>query len=159
MSGRDLDAVRARIQEKAEQMLQELLAPDTTPLPQPAPVTARLPGGRATLAIEELALKAVRRQHWMLGSDPRFHDLVAAAVRKWPGGQRYDEHLASVMTGLLEDGIATGEFTKRDAATAARALLECLRSLTHPLLLRQLSRHEAEARARAQVQFLARALA
>lgn len=113
MSNGDLDAIRLRIQARAEQMLRELLAPGTrpTPSPQPASEEIRPPAGNATLAIEELAVKIIRRQYWLFGSDLRFYTLLAAGLR-WPGPQRNHQHLTALMTGLVGDGIATGEFKK-----------------------------------------------
>lgn len=84
--------------------------------------------------------------------------VLAATEENWSCVRNFKEFLTTILNELIEDGIRTGEFRARKVQATTRVLLDCFTWITNPILLRELNADEVEARARAQVRLLARAL-
>lgn len=121
----------------------------------------RVANGKGTGAerIETMVLAIVRRRVATFRNEKQLHKLILTAVEQnWPCLRQFREDLYSIAAGVIRSGIDAGEFGPTDPAEAAVLLIDCLSSVTHPLLLREIAESDVENRASAQVRFLAKAL-
>ena len=116
--------------------------------------------GIAAAALEALLVKIIRTNRMMLGSDPRFFDIIAAASQnRWGAVDRFKASVTARLEEIVAAGIESGEYRQQDTTRAAAHLAAALQASTHPLLIRQLGPKNAARRAREQVRLLQRALA
>ena len=120
---------------------------------------ADAPGG-AMDRIGRIVLAVYRLNREMLRNERRIFSLVMTAVEEnWQCVQKYRRLLLDTMARLLGEGVRTGEFSSDLPPQAAQALLDSLAAPLRPHLQPDYSREEdEEARVRAQIEFLARAL-
>jgi AcrR family transcriptional regulator len=84
--------------------------------------------------------------------------VLAATEENWSCVRHFKEFLTGLIRELIEDGIRRKEFRRMDAAAATQVLLDCFTWITNPLLFQELKPQEVDARARAQIHFLEKAL-
>ena len=115
--------------------------------------------GGAMARIGAVVLSVYRFHQALLRNEHQIFKLVTMAVEeKWSCVQAYKEFLMETMTGLVEQGIKSGEFEESDPRETARALLDCLSLALHPHLRADFSPEESEDRVNAQIRLLAKAL-
>lgn len=91
--------------------------------------------------------------------EKKVHEMVIVAIeRDWHVVDKYIDQLHLIYTGLIEDGIRTGEFAKQDAAVAARCFGATSATLCHPQLVAQCLMKENRATPEQLVDFAVRAL-
>jgi AcrR family transcriptional regulator len=115
--------------------------------------------GSAGERLETVVLTIARTLRDIFRSERQLYKLIATCIEQnWTCVQDFDEDLVAVVTGLLQEGMRAGEFSVMAPAATARVLLECLKSVTHPLLLGKIADADVEKRVCEQVRFLTRAL-
>ena len=104
-----------------------------------------------------LTIYRIHQDHFR--HERQIHKLVITATEQnWSCVRLFKEFLTKILTGILEDGIRTGEFRRMDAAKTTGVLLDCFTWIINPILFRELKLNEVENRARAQLQLLKKAL-
>ena len=84
--------------------------------------------------------------------------VITATEENWSCVRCFKDFLSGLVTDLIEEGMRTREFRRLDVPLTTRALLDCFTWLTNPLLLHELKPREVEARFRAQMQLIKKAL-
>ncbi len=117
------------------------------------------PGG-AMDRIGRIVLAVYRLNREMLRNERRIFSLVMTAVEEnWQCVQKYRGFLLDTMARLLDEGVRSGEFAADPPPQTAQALLDSLTAPLRPHLQLDYNRDgDEEARVRAQIEFLARAL-
>lgn len=100
-----------------------------------ARLTAASPGPAA-----ERLRKLITDMHRMNAeryvSDLKMHEMVAVAMTEsWPIVQCHIETMHAILTGLIRDGVARGEFAPCDPAKAAHCVQASMVRFCHPRLM------------------------
>ena len=115
--------------------------------------------GSAAERIEALVVAMVRRYLDTFQNEKQFFKLIVAAVEQdWPSLRQFRTDLYGIAADIIRSGIDSGEFAPAELPATAVTFMDCLLSVTHPLLLREIASTDAVATAREQVAFLLRAL-
>ena len=98
---------------------------------------ARLPLPAAD-RIRRLVLELNRRTMENLMDNKKVHEMVMAAMEeRWEAIQSHIHRVTGLITTIIEDGIAKGEFRPRDARRSAECVSAAMASLRHPMMLAQ----------------------
>ncbi len=116
--------------------------------------------GGAMDRIGRIVLAVYHLNREMLRNERQIFSLVMTAIEEnWPCVQKYRGLLLDTMARLLDEGVRSGEFSDDLPPQAAQALLDSLSAPLRPHLQPDYNRDvDEEARVRAQIEFLARAL-
>lgn len=115
--------------------------------------------GSAAGRFEAMVLAMVQRYLDRLQHERQFHKMIVASVEQdWPSVRQFRKDLHAIAEQILRSGIEEGEFAPVALPATAVTLMDCLHSVTHPLLLREIPVADVKAKAREQVGFLMRAL-
>jgi len=101
-----------------------------------------------------LILETAHRQcrRW-IHSDRNVHALfAAAAMENWPVVSQFSDELTSILETVIRDGQATAELEIGNPSQAARAVLACMISFVHPVLVEQRMADEQDIEADLQTQ-------
>jgi TetR/AcrR family transcriptional repressor of the ameABC operon len=105
-----------------------------------------------------LAIYHFHREHFR--HEKQIHRLVITATEEnWSCVRLFKDFVSGLVAGVIEEGMRTGEFGRRDVRVTTRAMIDSFTWLTHPLLLHEVKPEEATPRARAQIQLFKKALA
>lgn len=117
------------------------------------------PGG-ALERMEETLLTIHRFHQQSLFRDrPRMVKLLMTAIdENWACIRRYDEFLLNTMSGLIQQGIDSGEFSVQSAKETAQMVIQCLSLIIKPNLHSLHIPIEGDQWIRDQMHFLGRAL-
>ncbi len=116
-------------------------------------------GGAAADRLEKLVLTIIQFNQDTFRSEGQAYKLFIACIEQnWACVRTFNADFSGILEGIIEDGVRTGEFRRLDAAATALILHDCMRSVMHPLLIRQIGDADIESRASAMVRFLADAL-
>jgi AcrR family transcriptional regulator len=94
--------------------------------------------GPATGRLRELliTLNTMNRQRYL--SDQKMHEMVAAALdESWGMVLEHIGAMEAIITKVVADGMASGEFCPGDAGVAARCVKSAVVSFCHPRLLEE----------------------
>lgn len=110
--------------------------------------------------IGRIVLAAYRFNRHMLRNERQIFRLVMTAIEEnWQCVREYHAFLLETMTGLIDQGMRSGEFSAHLRSQTARALLDSLSAPLRPHLQPDYNRNDDEEdRVRAQIDFLAGAL-
>ncbi len=98
--------------------------------------------GSAEQRLRELVLSTHRRNRDLLTTERRVHDMVATAIAEsWDAIADHKAACNAIFAGLIEQGIASGEFAAAtDVPAMAEAVGNACCSLFHPTLIAQCAR-------------------
>jgi AcrR family transcriptional regulator len=66
----------------------------------------------------------------------KVHEMVVIAIQEqWSVIEDHIQQLRAIVTELIRQGIAAGEFRQQDADTAAECLCDCIVTLCHPQII------------------------
>jgi hypothetical protein len=83
-----------------------------------------------------VTLNEMNKQRYL--SDQKMHEMVAAALdENWGMVMEHIGAMEAIMTRVIADGMAQGEFHVGDAAVAARCVKSAFVSFCHPRLLEE----------------------
>lgn len=104
-----------------------------------------------------LAIYRIHQDHFR--HERQIYKLVITATEEnWACVRIFKEFLTKTLTEIIGEGIRTGEFRRMDVTITTEVLLDCFTWITNPILFKELNPDEVENRARAQLQFLKKAL-
>jgi AcrR family transcriptional regulator len=93
-------------------------------------------GGTARARIKAILLAAYEHTRCTLTSDPKVHEVVQVAMdEQWHVIQEHIHAFNGLLAGLVEEGIAAGEFPPQDARLSGRCIGQCFASWKHPTLI------------------------
>lgn len=116
-------------------------------------------GGKAGGRLERLILTTIQYNQDSFRNEGEAYKLFIASIEQnWACVRTFNTELTKIVEGIVADGIRAGEFRPVDAAAIAVILQDCMKSVMHPLLIRQIGDAEIESRAVTMVRFLVKAL-
>ncbi|AYD02399.1 TetR family transcriptional regulator [Neorhizobium sp. NCHU2750] len=72
----------------------------------------------------------------MLLHENKVHEMVVVAIEEqWSVIENHIMQMRAIVTGLVREGIAAGEFRAQDADAAAECLCDCVVTLCHPQII------------------------
>jgi AcrR family transcriptional regulator len=84
--------------------------------------------------------------------------VLAATEENWSCVRLFQEFLADLIAGVIEEGVRAREFRRTDPRALTKILLDCFTWITNPILFREIDPKHVESRARAQMKLLQKAL-
>jgi AcrR family transcriptional regulator len=98
---------------------------------------ARLPL-RATDRLKRLLIELNRRSVENFMDNKKVHEMVMVALEeRWEAIKAHIHRVSDLVAGVIEDGIANGEFRPQDAKRAAECVGAAFAPLRHPVMLAQ----------------------
>jgi AcrR family transcriptional regulator len=98
---------------------------------------ARLPLPAAD-RIRRLVLELNRRSMENFIDNKKVHEMVIVAMEeRWEAIRSHIHRVSSLVAGVIEDGIAGGEFRRQDAKRSAECVSAAMAPLRHPMMLAQ----------------------
>ena len=110
--------------------------------------------------LEDMYLAILRYHRDNFLEERRVHDMVLVAMENnWHAILGHKENIKAMMAEVLEQGMADGVFRAHDSADVSEIIMGCMVCFCHPVLVAQCIDEDLEAKLRATMRFLLRAIA
>jgi AcrR family transcriptional regulator len=92
----------------------------------------------ATERLKRLVIELNRRSMENFFDNKKVHEMVIVALEeRWEAIQDHIHRVCDIVAGVIDDGIAKGEFRRQDSKRAAQCVCAAMAPLRHPVMLAQ----------------------